>query len=67
MRIPIVNEKDEIILSKRDKVAQEDVYRVSSLWITNSKKEILLARRALNKRNDPGKMGTSCSGYSRRK
>ena len=63
MRIPIVNEKDEIIaIKERDKVAQEDVYRVSSLWITNSKKEILLSRRALNKRNDPGKWGPAVAG-----
>lgn len=63
MRIPIVNEQDEIIeIKDRDKVVQEDVYRVSSLWITNSKGGILLARRAFHKRQDAGKWGPAVAG-----
>ena len=32
------------------------------MWITNSKGEILLARRALTKSNDPGKWGPAVAG-----
>lgn len=49
-KIIIVNENDEIIgHKKREEIRQEDIYRVSALWLTNSKNEILLARRGLNK------------------
>jgi len=62
-KIVIVNEKDEIIGNKlRNEIKSKDVYRVSALWITNSKKEILLAQRAFTKKNDPGKWTTAVAG-----
>jgi isopentenyl-diphosphate delta-isomerase len=63
MKIPIVNEKDEIICHKnRHEEKQMDLYRVSGLWITNSKGEILLARRAYNKLHSPGAWGPAVAG-----
>jgi len=62
-QIPVVNEKDKIICYKdRKDIKQEDIYRVSALWVTNSKGEFLLARRALTKKNDPGKWGPAVAG-----
>jgi len=49
MRISIVNEQDEIIGHEdRNDRNLDAIYHVSSLWITNGKGEILLARRALD-------------------
>ena len=62
-RIPIVDENDNIVGYKdRGLVNQEDIYRVSALWITNSKGEALLARRALTKSHNPGKWGPAVAG-----
>lgn len=62
-KIIIVNEKDEIIgLKERGTLEQEDIYRVSGLWIENSKGEILLAKRALTKKQNPGKWGPAVAG-----
>lgn len=61
--IPIVNEQDEVICSKdRSTVTQGDIYRVASLWVTNSKGDVLLARRAYTKSHDPGKWGPAVAG-----
>ncbi|MBU1975170.1 MAG: NUDIX domain-containing protein [Nanoarchaeota archaeon] len=63
MKVIIVDKEDNVIGSKeRELVKQEDIYRVSSLWIMNSKNEFLLARRALSKTNDPGKWGPAVAG-----
>ncbi|MFA7208973.1 MAG: NUDIX domain-containing protein [Parcubacteria group bacterium] len=62
-KIIIVNEQDEIIGSKeRDSVIRDDIYRVSALWIENSKGEVLLAQRSFNKSHSPGKWGSAVSG-----
>ncbi len=62
-RIPIVNEQDEILSYRdRESVVQGDIYRVASLWVTNSKAEVLLARRAYTKSHDPGKWGPAVAG-----
>jgi isopentenyl-diphosphate delta-isomerase len=59
----IVNEQDEVIGYKsRDEILPTYIYRVSALWITNSKGEILLAQRALSKKNDPGRWGPAVAG-----
>ncbi|MEI7562268.1 MAG: hypothetical protein WCJ39_00675 [bacterium] len=53
--IPVVNEQDEIIgYKERSEIQKEDIYRVTALWITNNKGEILIAQRAFTKRNNPG-------------
>jgi len=63
MRIPIVNEQDEIIknidVSERQK---GDIGRVFALWVTNEKGEILLAQRSFDKLRDPGKWGPAVAG-----
>lgn len=61
--IPIVNLNDEITWYKsRKEITSQDVYRVSALWIENSKGEILLAQRGFMKRNNPGKWWSAVAG-----
>jgi isopentenyldiphosphate isomerase len=61
--LPIVDEQDNVISYKeRSDIKTEDVYRVSGLWITNSKGELLLAKRSLLKAHNPGKWGPSVAG-----
>jgi isopentenyldiphosphate isomerase len=63
MKIQIVNENDEIIDSKeRGTLLDNDIYRVSALWIINSKDDILLAKRANSKVKDPGLWGPGVAG-----
>jgi 8-oxo-dGTP diphosphatase len=62
-KIMIVNDNDEIIEHKnRTSLEKSDIYRVSALWIKNSKGEVLLAKRHLNKKIHPGKWGPAVSG-----
>ncbi len=62
-KIVIVNENDEIINhKKRGTLKPSDIYRVSALWIQNSKGEILLAQRSFNKNHNPGKWGPAVAG-----
>jgi len=62
-KIIIVNEKDEIINCKaRDTLTDDDIYRVSALWIENDKAQVLLAKRAFNKKKDPGMWGPAVAG-----
>ena len=61
--LPVVNEQDEIIEYKeRSEITIKNIYRVSALWITNSKGEILLAQRALTKSHHPGRWGPAVAG-----
>ena len=64
MKIQIVNANDELIgVKERSEIDfQNDTYRVSALWLTNSKGEALLAKRAAIKRNDPNKWGPAVAG-----
>ncbi|MCF7833774.1 MAG: NUDIX domain-containing protein [Candidatus Pacebacteria bacterium] len=63
MRIPIVNEQDEIIKHIDTNERQpEDICRVSALWVTNEKGEILLAQKNFDKKRDPGKWGPAVAG-----
>ncbi len=62
-KIIIVDDNDDIIASKeRESLEVKDIWRVSALWLTNSKGEILMARRALNKIHNPGKWGPAAAG-----
>jgi len=62
-KIIIVDENDNIITTKeRETLEYKDIYRVSALWLTNSKREVLLARRALTKTHSPGKWGPAVAG-----
>ena len=63
MKIPIVNEKDEIIgYKEREKLDSEDICRASSLWITDKNGDILLVQRAFSKKTNPGMWGPAVSG-----
>ncbi len=62
-KIIIVNKLDEVIGSKeRFFTTDKDIYRVSVLIVKNSKNEIFLAKRALNKIQTPGIWGPSVVG-----
>lgn len=62
-KIIIVNTDDEIIGYKaRGSITKEDIYRVSALWITNSKGEILLAKRHHTKLHRPNMWGPAVAG-----
>jgi isopentenyl-diphosphate delta-isomerase len=61
--IPVVDEQDNIVdYKRRSEIVKEDIYRVSALWIENSKGQVLLAQRAFSKKNDPGKWGPAVAG-----
>jgi len=63
MRVPIVNEQDEIIGHKeRDDLTSEDIGRASGVWFVNSKGEVLLAQRAAVKKFNPLIWGVSAAG-----
>ncbi len=62
-RTIIVDENDNEIGIKSDKeVTFDDIYRVSSLWVLNQKKQVLLVKRALAKTHDPGKWAPAVAG-----
>lgn len=62
-KIAVVDAEDNIIAYKdRTALGDDDIYRVSALWITNSKGDILLARRHRNKAHHPGKWGPAVAG-----
>lgn len=63
MKIPIVNEEDEIIgYKERDDRDVNTIYRASYLWITDTEGKILLSQRAFDKKHDPGKWGPVVAG-----
>src|SRR3989339_1888519 len=61
--IIIVDKNDEVIGYKlRQNIKPSDIYRVSALWLTNSRGDILLAQRAFDKKQHPGKWGPAVAG-----
>ena len=64
MKIQIVDHQDQLIgVKERTEVDYKtDIYRVSALWLTNSKGQTLLAKRAAVKVKDPGKWGPAVAG-----
>jgi isopentenyl-diphosphate Delta-isomerase len=64
MKVQIVNNQDELIATKeRTEIDFDtDIYRVSALWLTNALGQTLLARRSMQKHNDPGRWGPAVSG-----
>ncbi len=62
-KIITVDENDRMIGWKERKLLNtSDIYRVTALWATNPQEKILLAKRALTKKHDPGKWGPAVSG-----
>lgn len=64
MKIQLVNDQDELIgVKERSELNYTtDIYRVSALWLTNSKGQSLLAKRASTKDKDPNKWGPAVAG-----
>ncbi len=63
VKIPIVNEQDEIIEYKEKKdLLPNDINRDTGLWVLNEFGEILLAQRSLNKKMHPGLWTVAVSG-----
>src|SRR3989338_4963070 len=63
MKIPIVDENDEIIEYKDEKDRKpEDICRVAGLWVTAPNGDILLAQRAFVKKRSPGVWGPAVAG-----
>src|SRR5688572_21076189 len=64
MKIQIVDEQDQLIgIKERAEVDyRTDIYRVSALWLTNSRGQTLLAKRAAVKDKDPNKWGPAVAG-----
>jgi isopentenyl-diphosphate delta-isomerase len=64
MKIQIVDNQDQLIGVKErtDIDYASDIYRVSALWLVNSKGQTLLAKRAAVKDKDPGKWGPAVAG-----
>ena len=64
MNIQVVNDKDELIGVKERTLIDynRDIYRVSALWVTNLKGQVLLAKRSGSLQNDPGKWGPAVAG-----
>lgn len=62
--IQLVNDQDEVIGCKNrdDLDTSTDIFQTASLWITNSRNEVLLAQRKLDKRIDPGKWAEAVGG-----
>lgn len=62
-KVIVVDEDDNIIGHKiAGSLGKDDIYRVSALWITNSKGDILLAKRSFKKKQHPGKWGPAVAG-----
>jgi isopentenyl-diphosphate delta-isomerase len=63
MRIPIVDEQDEIIgYKERKEAVREDIRRIVGLNVFNEKGEVLIAKRQPTKAIDPDLWGPSVAG-----
>jgi isopentenyldiphosphate isomerase len=63
METIVVDENDNVKeIKERSDVTIKDIYRVSALWLTNTSNQVLLARRAYTKKNDPGMWGPAVAG-----
>lgn len=63
MKIPIVDENDNIINYKeREETTRDDIRRIIGLDIFNERGEVLIAKRHPNKKIDPGLWGPSVAG-----
>ncbi len=63
MKIPIVNEQDEVLdYIDRNNRSSDHICRVSALWLTDRDGNILLAQRAFDKIHHPGLWGPAVAG-----
>lgn len=62
-RIPVVNEEDEIIGYKERSFRNNDeITRVTGLWLKDQYNNMLLAQRAFTKKDSPGLWGPAVAG-----
>ncbi len=62
-RCYIVDQSDTVqYLKERNEITSTDIYRVTALWIENSKGEVLIAQRGLTKKNGPWLWGPAVAG-----
>ncbi len=63
-KLEVIVDKNDVVIGakRRAEIRSDEIYRVAALWITNSKGEHLLARRALTKAHNPGKWGPAVAG-----
>lgn len=63
MKIPIVNEQDEILYYKeREETTVDEIRRIIALQVFNEKDEVLIAQRHSNKKIDPNLWGPAVAG-----
>ena len=64
MQVPVVNDKDEVIGYKDRSLLdyENDIFRSASLWITNSRGDVLLAQRKKDKKVEPERWGEAVGG-----
>jgi len=64
MKMQIVSSDDELIgvKSKTGIDYLRDIYRITALWLTNSKEEILIAQRSKNHKHGPSLWGPATAG-----
>lgn len=63
MNILVVDKNDTVIgFKERSKLMPGDIYRVSALWLTNSKGEVLMAKRSKTKLKNPNVWGPAVAG-----
>ncbi len=63
MKIPIVNEQDEVLTYKeREETTGQDIRRIVILNVFNEKGEVLVAKRQSTKTIDPNKWGPAVEG-----
>lgn len=63
MKIPIVDEEDEIITYKeRDETTREDIRRIIALYVFDTNARVLIAKRHKDKKIDPNCWGPAVAG-----
>lgn len=63
MKIPIVNESDEVIGEvEREERKPEQIIRITGIWVTDENGDILLQQRGLSKKQNPGLWGPAAAG-----
>ncbi len=61
--VTLVDESDNEIGTKaRELLSNDDRWRIVTIWIFNDQNELLLAKRPMHMKNDPGKWGPSVAG-----
>lgn len=61
--VALVDDQDNVIGKKdRSLLTDDDRWRVSIIWITNSKNQVLIAKRSMHKPTDPGAWSTAAGG-----